>query len=77
MRFTYERQDTMEQDIRNGLTFDQWYKRCDVICGGIAGLGIDDLADGPSWDAWENGCTPREYVLERLEEEGFPGELLS
>jgi hypothetical protein len=72
MRNTYERQDTMEVETRNGMTFDQWYKRCDQICGGIAGLGIDDLADGPSWDRWEDGCPPREYVLERLEDEGFP-----
>jgi hypothetical protein len=37
----------------------------------VAGVGIDDLADGPSRDAYEAGYTPREYARERLTEEGF------
>jgi hypothetical protein len=54
------------------ITFDAWYAQVDRICQATCGLGIEDLADGPSWDAWSDGCTPREYVRERLEEEGFP-----
>lgn len=61
----------------NGVTFEAWYAQADRICQGIAGLGIEDLADGPSWDCWEAGYSPREYVLERLEDEGFPMEVLS
>ena len=55
------------------MTYDEWYMKVDRLCLFIAGVGIDDLADGPSWDAWDDGVTPREYVMERLEEEGWPG----
>jgi len=53
-------------------TFEEWYAKVDRVCQGISGLGIEDLADGPSYDAWESGSTPREYVIDRLTEEGFP-----
>ena len=56
----------------NGLTFQAWYAKVDRIVSAFAGLGIEDLADGPSWDCWNDGYTPREYAYERLTEEGFP-----
>lgn len=56
--------------------FESWYAACDRACIAIAGLGIDDLTDGPSHDSWESGMTPQEYVEERLAEDGFPMELL-
>lgn len=57
---------------RNGLTFEQWYAKVDAIVIGLAGVGIDDLADGLSVDAWRDEITPREYAIEQLRNEGFP-----
>ncbi len=58
----------------NGLTFDQWYAKVDYIVLDIAGVGIEDLADGNSYDAWSSGATSRDYAVMMLEEEGFPFE---
>jgi len=56
----------------DGLTFDQWYTRADREVGRIIGLGLDDLPDGPSHDAWSDGVPPEEYAHDQLAEEGFP-----
>ena len=66
--------DSTKQEPTNdqGLTFDQWYRKADMAVARVCGLGLDDLADGPSWDCWEAGYAPAEYARERLEEEGFP-----
>ena len=56
----------------NGLTYKQWYAKVDAIVMNIAGVGIDDLADGMSIDAWSDELTPREYAIDQLENEGFP-----
>ena len=56
----------------NGDTFEAWYRKANAECVGIAGLGIDDLADGPSYDSWADDVDPRDYAIERLEEEDFP-----
>lgn len=56
-----------------GQTFPQWYRAVNARVLARAGLGIDDLADGPSWDAWADDTPAAEYADERLEEEGFPG----
>ena len=53
-------------------SFEDWYREANRICVATAGVGIDGLADGPSWDAFEAGDTPGEYVSDRLAEEGFP-----
>ena len=58
----------------DGLTFDQWYASVDRLVVQTAGVGIDDLADGPSWDCWHDGYSAREYAMERLDDEGFPVE---
>lgn len=58
----------------NGLTFPQWYAQVDRIVISIAGLGIEDLADGPSWDSWNDGMSPQEYAEEQLVNESFPFE---
>ena len=69
-----DRIPTMTTDATNddGLTFKQWYAAANKVCSGISGLTLDDLADGPSWDHWHDGCSPREYAEELLENEGFP-----
>ena len=56
----------------NGETFAAWYAAANKVCSGISGLTLDDLADGPSWDAWNDGVPPREYAEELLSNEGFP-----
>ncbi len=63
----------MEKKV-NGLTFKQWYERVDKAVIQIAGVGIDDLTDGAeqSYDAWSDEWAPREYAVERLENDGFP-----
>ena len=65
--------DSQTQTV-NGLTFEQWYEKLDSACIRTCGLGIDDLPDGNSWDAWSDGMSPKEYLMEKLEEEGFPME---
>ena len=56
----------------SGLTFKQWYREANAACIAIAGVGLDDLADGPSYDSWQDDCPPDEYAEELLIEEGFP-----
>lgn len=56
----------------NGLTYNQWYAKVNAIVMSVAGVGIDDLADGMSRDAWRDELTPREYATDQLENEGFP-----
>jgi hypothetical protein len=58
----------------HGLTFKQWYREANDVCAALCGLDLDDLADGPSNDAWADDVTPEEYVHDRLEDEGFPFE---
>ena len=56
----------------NGADFERWMARADKACVSIAGVGIEDLADGNSYDAWDGGASPEEYARERLDEAGFP-----
>lgn len=56
----------------DGLTFQQWYLRADRVVQDIASVGIADLPDGNSNDAWLNNATPRDYAVMMLEEDGFP-----
>jgi len=60
----------------NGDTFDAWYAKVDAVVLEIAGLGIDDLPDGNSYDAWQAGGDPRDYATEQLAEDGFPFDLI-
>lgn len=53
------------------MTYEEWMAEADAVCIGIAGVGIEDLADGPSRDAFDDELTPREYVMDRLRQEGF------
>jgi hypothetical protein len=56
----------------NGHTFKQWYRLADRAVEDVCGLGLDDLPDGNSWDAWNNDESPVDYARMVLEEEGFP-----
>ena len=56
----------------SGLTFDEWYRKADHAVDRICGLGVDDLPDGNSYDAFISNESPASYVRMILEEEGFP-----
>lgn len=56
------------------MTFNQWYKAANEACIRLSGVGIDDLADGPSRSCYNSGMSPEEYATQQLEEEGFPFE---
>jgi len=55
----------------DGITFKQWYRQADNAVARYCGLGLDDLPDGNSWDAWNDSVNPRDYATMILEEEGF------
>ena len=57
----------------NGLTFEQWYNKVNDYVVAKTGLGIEDLADGPSFDRWQEECSPIEYAREQLQSEAFYG----
>ena len=54
----------------NDLTYEQWFATADRLCVEGYGLSINDLPDGPSWDAWEDGEDPASYLAELLANEG-------
>lgn len=56
----------------DGTTYDAWMKAADAYVASVAGVGIHDLADGPSADAWLDCVPPEEYAIGLLVEEGFP-----
>ena len=57
----------------NGLTFEEWYNKVNDYVVAQAGVGIEDLADGPSFDCWQGEYSPEEYAEEQLYSEGFYG----
>ena len=61
---------TTDQDRAD---YEAWYKKADAACIATAGVGIDDLPDGPSWDAWADGTPAADYATDQLDAEGFPG----
>jgi hypothetical protein len=44
--------------------------KADRYVEAICGLGLDDLADGPSRDCWNDGVKPKDYAIMMLEESG-------
>jgi hypothetical protein len=53
------------------FTFEEWFEAADTIMLETIGLGLDDLADGPSYDSYDAGVTPRAYVRQQIRAEGF------
>jgi len=51
--------------------FEEWYNEANAYLIGKAGVGIEDLADGDAWSAWDAGLTPSEHAEDLLESEGF------
>lgn len=60
------------QTNEDGYTYDQWYQTANASCLALSGIGLDDLPDGLSHDAWQDNCPPLEYAEELLLEDGFP-----
>lgn len=56
----------------SGLTFKEWYRKADHAVARVCGLGVDDLPDGNSYDAFISDELPADYARMILEEEGFP-----
>jgi hypothetical protein len=54
--------------------FEDWYAEVDAMVSTIAGVGIADLSDGLSYDAFADGVSPTEYAHDRLANDGFPFE---
>lgn len=52
--------------------FGAWFARADAECLRMSGVGIEDLPDGNSFDAFDGGMSPRSYAHDLLVEEGFP-----
>ena len=65
---------TTSTETRNGAghTFKEWYRLADRFVAAACGLGLDDLSDGPSWDAWNDDEAPEDYASTVLYDEGFP-----
>ena len=53
-------------------SFERWLDRAETFCIRRTGLDLDSLGDGPSWDAWNDGVSPHEYVVDRMADAGFP-----
>jgi hypothetical protein len=61
----------------NGLIYDEWMRLVDQVLIGICGLDSTCLADGPSYDSWNDGLTPVDYAEVLLVEwNEFPADLL-
>lgn len=61
-------------DTFQDLTFEQWTAKCERLALSRAGVDLDALGDGNSWDAWSDGVEPMEYVTDRMLDAGFPFE---
>jgi len=51
--------------------FGVWLRRVDKTLGKACGLGIDDFADQPYRDMFDDGATPEEVAVWALEGEGL------
>jgi hypothetical protein len=49
-------------------TYKQWCAKVDALLHAKVGVGMNDLADGPSRDAYDDGLTPRDYAFGTLPE---------
>lgn len=54
------------------LTFEEWKKRADDAAVRRAGISLDDLADQPYYDWYEDGMSPEKAAKRALAAEGFP-----
>lgn len=66
----------VEEVNDDGLTFREWMRKVNGILAARCGLTANDLADGPSWDTWNDGGSPEDYASDLLYDNGFPSDLL-
>ena len=45
--------------MKNQMSFTEWKRQLDEICWKRYDLSIDDLADVPMMDWWEDGVSPK------------------
>lgn len=55
-------------------TYDEWLKKVNRVVEGIAGVGIDDLADTNTRDMYEDGESVVNAANRILEENDFPSD---
>lgn len=55
----------------NSLTFKEWHRLANRAVARVCGLGLDDLPDGPAWDAWNDDEAPADYASTMLYDAGF------
>lgn len=55
----------------SGHTFKEWHQLADRAVARVCGLGLNDLPDGPSWQAWDDGESPADYASTMLYDAGF------
>lgn len=53
------------------MSFQKWMSEVDDVVNGFCGLSYNDLPDWRWRDAFNDGMTPEEAVMDCLEEEGF------
>lgn len=52
----------MENETRNGMTFEAWLEKIDAILTDKVGLGRLDFADRDYWNGWDGGSSPEEFI---------------
>jgi hypothetical protein len=55
-------------------TFEEWYARIDRLVTSKLGVGVDDLADWSSRDAYNDGLEPEDCLDIIAEAQDFPGQ---
>ena len=47
-------------------TYKQWLDKVAALLCAKVGVGVDDLSEGPSRDAYDDELTPLEYIMDVL-----------
>jgi len=69
-----ERIDKMTDEERQ--EYQKWLRDVDAAIISVAGIGMNDIEDFAYFDAWDNGCEPKECAHDALLDAGFPSDLL-
>ena len=56
-------------ETRPRLNFEDWRRKADAICNAAHGLSLDDLADCPYYDWYEEGLSPAGAVKRAVRNE--------
>lgn len=58
------------------MTFDDWMDQVNDVCEGKFGLSIHDLPDMLFRDAYEDGLSPEQFMIDNLPDEEALGHLI-